>query len=360
MRKENRISILLIAMLLVAIVPFSTAQDKKLPNIVVLATGGTIAGSGASATGSSYTAGKVRIGEMIDAVPNIRKLANLTGEQTANVGSQDMNVKVWLILANRINELLAKDDVDGIVITHGTDTQEETAFFLNLTVKSDKPVVMVSAMRSASALSADGPLNLYNGVAVAASPESKGKGVVVVINDVILSAHSVKKMLTTPVHAFQAPEHGQLGTANFGQVEYFHNPHGLHTTQSEFSVEGVKELPRVDIIYGCADVSTDLMELMIKAGAKGIVIAGVGDGNINTGTLEAAKRVTAKGTHVVRASRIPIGQVLIHGEVVDTKWGTVASDELSPQKARIVLMLALQKYGNKMSREKLQELLINY
>ena len=335
------------------------SQDKDLRNIIVLATGGTIAGTGASSTGSSYTSGQIRIGEMIDAVPNIQKLANLTGEQTANVGSQDMNVEVWLILANRINELLATDSVDGIVITHGTDTQEETAFFLNLVVKSEKPVVMVSAMRPSSALSADGPLNLYNGVAVAASSEAKGKGVLVVINDAILSAHSVKKMLTTPVQAFMAPEHGQMGTVNFGLVEFFHQPHGIHTINSEFSIKGVTELPRVDIIYGCADMSTDLIDIMIKAGAKGIIIAGVGDGNMNKGTLEAAKKATAKGIHIVRASRIPVGCVLIHGEVVDEDYGTVSSDELSPQKARILLMLALQKDKN-MSREKLQELLINY
>jgi len=350
----------IVVIVLIAIMaPYSFSQDENLKNIVVLATGGTIAGTGESATGSSYTAGQVRIGEMIDAVPNIRQLANLEGEQTANVGSQDMSVEVWLILANRINELLATDAVDGIVITHGTDTQEETAFFLNLTVKSDKPVVMVSAMRSSTALSADGPLNLYNGVAVAASPDAKGKGVLVVINDAILSAHAVKKMLTTPVHAFMSPEHGQMGTVNFGLVEFFHEPHGIHTVNSEFSIEGVTELPRVDIVYGCADMSTDLIDIMIKAGAKGIVIAGVGDGNVNKGTLEAAKKATSKGIPVIRASRIPVGTVLIHGEVVDEDWGTVASDELSPQKARIVLMLALQKDKN-MSREKLQELMINY
>ena len=350
---------IVVIILMAAMTPYGFSQDKNLKNIVVLATGGTIAGTGESSTGSSYTAGQVRIGEMIDAVPNIRKLANLEGEQTANVGSQDMSVEVWLILANRINELLAKDDVDGIVITHGTDTQEETAFFLNLTVKSDKPVVLVAAMRPSTALSADGPLNLYNGVAVAASDDAKGKGVLVVINDVILSAHAVKKMLTTPVQAFMSPEHGQLGTANFGLVEFFHEPHGIHTVNSEFSIEGVKELPRVDIIYGCADMSTDLIDIMIKAGAKGIIIAGVGDGNMNAGTLEAAKKATKKGIPVVRATRVPVGAVLIHGEVVDTDYGTVSSDELNPQKARIILMLALQQDKN-MSREKLQELMINY
>lgn len=214
-------------------------------------------------------------------------------------------------------------------------------------------------MRSSTALSADGPLNLYNGVAVAASPEAKGKGVLVVINDVILSAHSVKKMLTTPVHAFMAPEHGQMGTANFGLVEFFHEPHGLHTVNSEFSVEGLTTLPRVDIVYGCADMSTDLIDIMVNAGAKGIIIAGVGDGNMNAGTLEAAKKATSNGIPVVRASRIPVGAVLIHGEVVDEDYGTIASDELSPQKARILLMLALADKKER-SREELQELFINY
>jgi len=359
MKKQLFIYVLMLAVFTMAIVPFGFSQNKDLPNIIILATGGTIAGTGASATGSAYTSGKVTIDAMIDAVPNIRKLANLSGEQTANVGSQDMNVEVWLTLANRINELLATDDVDGIVITHGTDTQEETAYFLNLVIKSEKPVVMVSAMRPSTALSADGPLNLYNGVAVAANPESTGRGVLVVINDAIHSAHAVKKLLTTPVQAFMSPEHGLLGTVNFGLVEFFHKPHGIHTVNSEFSIEGVKELPRVDIIYGCADMSIDLIDIMIKAGAKGIVIAGVGDGNMNAGTLEAAKRATKKGVPVVRAARVPIGAVLIHGEVVDEDYGTVSSDELNPQKARILLMLALQKDKN-MSREKLQELFINY
>jgi L-asparaginase len=332
------------------------AQDSNLPNVVILATGGTIAGAGESSTGSTYTSGKVKIDAMIDAVPNIRKLANLRGEQLSNVGSQDKSVKIWIDLANRINELLA-GDVAGIVITHGTDTQEETAYFLNLVVKSDKPVVLTGSMRPSTALSAEGPLNLYNAVAVAASPKSKGHGVMVVMNDEIHSAHAVKKMITTPVQTFMSPLHGVLGTVIFGDIDFFHEPHGLHTVNSEFSVDGLKELPRVDIVYACADMSPDLIDIMIKAGAKGIVIAGVGDGNMTAATLEAAKRATQQGIPVVRASRVPIGAVLIHGEVNDKEYGTVASDELNPQKARVLLMLALLKDR---SRENLQELLINY
>jgi L-asparaginase len=345
--------VLAIALLFISI----AFNAQKKPNIVILATGGTIAGAGESATGSAYTSGKVGIDAMIDAVPNIRNLANLRGEQIASVGSQDMSVKVWLDLANRINELLAGKDVDGIVITHGTDTQEETAFFLNLVVKSDKPVVLTGSMRPSTALSAEGPLNLYNAVAVAASPKSTGYGVVVVMNDEIHSAHGVKKMMTTPVQTFQSPEEGMLGSVNFGDVDYFHKPHGLHTTSSEFSVAGVKALPRVDIVYACADGSPDLIDLMVKAGAKGIVIAGVGDGNMNAGTLEAAKKAAKAGIKVVRASRVPIGTVLIKGEINDTEYGTISADELNPQKARVLLMLALLKDR---SRDDLQKLFIEY
>lgn len=348
-------NLLMVFMLTLSIV--ACAQTAKKPNVVILATGGTIAGAGASSTGSAYTSGQVKIEAMIDAVPNIRDLANLRGEQLANVGSQDMNVKVWLDLANRINELLKTKEVDGIVITHGTDTQEETAYFLNLVVKSDKPVVLTGSMRPSTALSADGPLNMYNAVALAAHPDAKGHGVMVVMNDEIHSAKHVKKMITTPVQTFQSPQEGLVGTVIFGDVLFFNKPHGRHTTNSEFSIEGVTSLPRVDIVYGCADMSADLIDLMVGAGAKGIVIAGVGDGNMNAATLEAAKKATAKGIHVVRASRVPIGAVLIKGEIVDADFGTVSSDELNPQKARVLLMLALLK---ERSRDDLQRLFIEY
>lgn len=333
-----------------------TLAEAK-PRIAVLATGGTIAGAGSSSTGSAYTSGQVKIEAMIDAVPNIRNLADLKGEQTANVGSQDMSVAVWLTLAKRINELLKRDDVDGIVITHGTDTQEETAFFLNLVVKSDKPVVLTGSMRPSTALSAEGPLNLYNAVAVAASPKAKGHGVMVVMNDEIHSAHNVKKMMTTPVQTFQSPEEGAIGSVSFGDVTFFHKPHGIHTSKSELSVDGATSLPRVDIVYACADMSADLIDIMVNAGAKGIVIAGVGDGNMNAGTLEAMKRATAKGVYVVRASRVPVGTVLLKGEVNDADYGSVSSIELNPQKARVLLMVAIQK---KRTRDELQKLFLNY
>ena len=187
----RKLSLLAVTLLFGA---FAAVAQK--PNIHILATGGTIAGTGASATNTNYTAGQVAIGTLLDAVPEVNKIANVTGEQIVKIGSQDMNDAVWLTLAKRINELLKRDDVDGIVVTHGTDTMEETAFFLNLTVKSDKPVVLVGAMRPSTAMSADGPLNLYNAVVTAAAKESKGKGVVIAMNGLILGAQGATKMLS--------------------------------------------------------------------------------------------------------------------------------------------------------------------
>src|SRR5262244_207485 len=204
MKKIRPLSLVL---LLVAGAIHASAQAKK-PNIVILATGGTIAGAAATGTQSGYTSGAVTIDAMLAAVPGIKDLAVVKGEQISNVGSQDMSFDVMLKLAKRINELLPTGDVDGIVVTHGTDTMEETAFFLNLVVKSDKPVVMVGSMRPSTAVSADGPLNLYNAVAVAADPQARDRGVLVVMNDEIHAAHSLTKMSTTAVDTFMSPKRG--------------------------------------------------------------------------------------------------------------------------------------------------------
>jgi L-asparaginase len=343
MKKQLLFKSIAASLLVLFIINTGIAQNKDLPNIVILATGGTIAGSAESGTSAGYTSGKVGIDAMIDAVPGIRELANITGEQTANVGSQDISVEIWLKLANRINELLSSDEVDGIVITHGTDTQEETAYFLNLVVKSDKPVVTTGSMRPSTAVSAEGPLNLYNAVAVAADPRSKGHGVLVVMNDQIHSPHAVTKTNTTSVQTFMSPMHGLLGAVIYGQLEFYRKPHCLYTVNSEFSVKGVTELPRVDIIYACADMSADLIDLSIKAGAKGIVIAGVGNGNMTGATLKAAKKATDNGIVVVRSTRVPTGYVLRNAEVNDDEYNTIASDELNAQKSRVLLMVALLK-----------------
>src|SRR6185436_6843134 len=206
----------LAAFTLVAIAQPTTAQTKK-PNIVILATGGTIAGAAATGTQAGYKSGAVTIDAMIAAVPGLSDMANIKGEQISNVGSQDMSFDIMLKVAKRINELMPKSDVDGFVITHGTDTMEETAFFLNLVVKTDKPVVMVGSMRPSTAVSADGPLNLYNAVGVAIDPQAKGRGVLVVMNDWIHAAHSLTKTSTTAVQTFMSPIRGIVGIASYGK-----------------------------------------------------------------------------------------------------------------------------------------------
>src|SRR6266478_6201045 len=315
-------------------------QSKK-PNIVILATGGTIAGAAASGTQSAYTSGAVTIDAMLKAVPGIEKLATIKGEQISNVGSQDISFDIMLKLAKRINELLPTQAVDGIVIPHGTDTMEETAYFLNLTVKSDKPVVMVGSMRPSTAVSADGPLNLYNAVAVAADPKAKGRGVLVVMNDQIHAAHSLTKTSTTSVQTFMSPLRGVVGVTAYGKDDWYNTPPWKHTSQSEFDISNVTKLPRVDIVFADADMSPDLINASVNAGAKGIVIAGVGNGNMNKVSVDAAAGAVKKGVVVVRSSRVATGMVDRNVEVNDDELGFVASDELNPQKSRILLSLAL-------------------
>jgi L-asparaginase len=237
--------------------------------------------------------------------------------------------------------VLPSPGVDGIVITHGTDTMEETAYFLNLTVKSDKPVVMVGSMRPSTAVSADGPLNLYDAVAVAADPNAKGRGVLVVMNDWIHAAHSVTKTSTTAVQTFMSPLRGLVGVSAYGKNDFYNTPQWKHTTSSEFNISSVTRMPRVDIIYADADMSPDLIDASVNNGARGIVIAGVGNGNMNKGSLEAAAGAVKKGAVVVRSSRVATGTVGRNVEVNDDELGFIAADELNPQKARILLSLAL-------------------
>jgi L-asparaginase len=342
MKSKHRISLLLLILLVLGQEQISAAQEKK-PNVVILATGGTIAGAAATGTQARYTSGAVTIDAMLVAVPRIKDLANIKGEQISNVGSQDMSFDIMLTLAKRINQLLATRDVDGIVVTHGTDTMEETAFFLNLVVKSDKPVVMVGSMRPSTAVSADGPLNLYNAIGVASDPNARGRGVLVVMNDWIHAAHSLTKTSTTAIQTFMSPLRGVVGVCNYGKNDFYNTPHWKHTTSSEFDIAGVTKLPRVDIIFACADMSADLIDASVANGAKGVVIAGVGNGNMNKASLETAARAVKKGVVVVRSSRVAIGTVGRNVEVNDDEMGFIASDELNPQKSRILLSLALLK-----------------
>lgn len=318
------------------------SDAANLPKIHILATGGTIAGAGQSATKTNYSAGQVAISSLLEAVPEINNIADVTGEQIVSIGSQDMNDEVWLTLANRINELLA-GDVDGIVITHGTDTMEETAYFLNLTVKSNKPVVLTGAMRPSTAMSADGPLNLYNAVVTAASADSKDRGVLVAMNGLILGAHSTVKMNTVDVQTFQAPNSGALGYIFNGKTFYNMQTLKRHTANSIFDVTGLKELPKVGIVYSYSNVAPDVMDPFLNNDYKGIIHAGVGNGNFHKNLLPKLLEARKKGILVVRSSRVPTGPTTLDGEVDDAMYEFVASEELNPQKARVLLMLALTK-----------------
>jgi L-asparaginase len=334
----------LVLLLVFAVIPTATqAQAKKLPRIVILATGGTIAGSAETKTSVGYTSGAVTVDALISAVPTLKDIAHITGEQISSIGSQDMSDEIWLKLAKRANEILAADTVDGIVVTHGTDTMEETAYFLHLVVKSPKPVVLTGSMRPSTALSADGPLNIFNAVAVAGDPQSRGRGVIVAANDDIHSGRDITKTNTTSVQTFMSPQYGLLGTTLYGRQTYFRTPFRKHTAGSEFSVAGMTALPRVDVLYAHADMSPDLIDAAVKAGAKGIVMAGVGDGNMTGKALEAMGRAAKSGVVCVRSSRVPSGRTWRNSEVNDDQYGFVASGELLPSKARVLLKLALTK-----------------
>lgn len=337
------LTVCLIAFGVSPLAPGCLSAQAKLPNIVVLATGGTIAGAAATDVQAGYTSGQVGVEQLIAAVPQAKKLAMLRGEQVANIGSQDMNDEVWLKLANRVNQLVAMPDVAGVVITHGTDTIEETAYFLTLVVKSTKPVVLTAAMRPATALSADGPLNFFNAVAVAANKESAGRGVLVVINDWIHGAASLTKTSTTAVQTFMSPLSGLIGTVAYGEIEFFRGPIGKNTTKSEFSLDGVTQLPRVDIVMAYENMDGALIDAAAAAGAKGIVVAGVGNGNLTNTAVTALAAQAKKGVVCVRASRVTVGRVGRNVELDDDKLGLVASLDKNPQKSRVLLRLALLK-----------------
>jgi len=345
---------------LVAVIALTvpTAAQGK-PKIEVLATGGTIAGAQASSSEVGYKSGTFSVDDLIKAVPQLKDVADLTGEQVANIGSQTMNHDVWLKLAKRVNDVLKDSATDGVVITHGTDTLEETAYFLSLVVKSDKPVVLVGSMRPATAISADGPANLYNAVALAASPEARGRGPMIVIDDEIHYAREAQKTNTTELDTFHSPNRGRAGVMNVGKIEFFSQNTTRHPTKTEFTVDGktARDLPRVEIVYSYENLGPEVIDFLVKQGVKGIVLAGVGDGNSTDAAIAALSAAAKKGVAVVRSSRTGSGLVVRNVEVDDDKLGFIASMELSPQKARILLMLALMNTNDPV---KLQQVFMQY
>ncbi len=327
------------------------------PKVRIVATGGTIAGVSSSSSSSAYTAGQVGIQTLIDAVPQILDLADVSGEQLVNIGSQDMNDEVWLKLAKRVNQLLEEENYDAVVITHGTDTMEETAYFLNLTVKSDKPVIMAGSMRPSTAISADGPANLYNAVAAAVSPACEGMGVLCCMNNQLLDAKTVIKTHTIDCDTFEGGPSGIIGYVYNGEAHMLQRPMNKHTTESVFDVSGLDKLPQVGIVYGYANASALPMKAFVDAKFDGIVLAGVGDGNFYKDVFEVAVEAQQKGIQIVRSSRCPTGPTCLNSEVDDEKYHFVASLDLNPQKARVLLMLALTRTHD---WEKIQEYFMEY
>ncbi|QDU33741.1 putative L-asparaginase periplasmic precursor [Poriferisphaera corsica] len=329
-----------------------------LPNITIIATGGTIAGVGESNTSATYQPGQLGIVTLIEAVPQIKNVANISGIQFSQISSQNMTDDYLIKLTHQVNELLSHSDIDGVVITHGTDTLEETAYFLNLAVDSDKPIIVVGSMRPATSLSADGPLNLYNAVALAANPQAKGKGVLVAMDDLVIAARDVTKRNVHQTDTFQSANDNYLGEINYGDFRELRIISKKHTVNSGFTLsKDTNSLPRVAIIYANQNMSGDIIRSAADLGYDGLVIAGVGDGNMSESALDAVKDVIQEGVPVVRASRIPSGFIKRNNEINDDEIGTVTADDLLPQKARILLKFAITKTKNP---KQLQEYFYNY
>ncbi|VVE65074.1 L-asparaginase 2 [Pandoraea anapnoica] len=321
-----------------ALTATAAGTEQPKPRILVLATGGTIASTGDARSAIGYNAGGVTGEQLTASVPGLDKLATIKAEQISNIGSQDMNSKVWYQLAARIKQAFERNEADGIVITHGTDTMEETAFFLDNVLATSQPVVLVGSMRPSTAVSADGPGNLYEAVEVAASAQSRNRGVLVVLNDTIHSPRWVTKTNTTSVQTFQNPNGGPLGYVDPASIRYLAAaPAGR---KGSLAVPNAG-LPRVDIVYAHADMDATQIDDAVRRDAKGIVLAGVGDGNASKAALDALEAAARKGIVVVRSSRVGAGFVNRNVEVSDDKTGFVVSYDLNPQKARVLTQLLI-------------------
>jgi L-asparaginase len=315
------------------------SQNKKLPRIVVLATGGTISGTADARSAIGYNSGERTGQQLLKDVPGIGKFATITAEQVSNVGSQDMNDGIWFQLAKRIDQIFDRGEADGVVITHGTDTMEETAFFLKNVLHSRRPVVLVGSMRPGGVVGADGPNNLLEAVEVAASPQSQGRGVMVVMNDTIHDPRWITKTNTTSVQTFLSPNAGPTGFVDPASIRFVTPV--TDSRQSPYTLPAAGQLPRVDIVYAHSNMDASQIDHAVADNAKGIVIAGVGDGDVSKAALAAMERAAKMGIVVVRASRVGTGFVNRNVEVDDDKSGFVASLDLNPQKARVLTQLLI-------------------
>ena len=317
--------------------------QQALPNVVILATGGTIAGAGASAVNSAtYAAAKVGVDKLIAGLPELSKIANVRGEQVFQVASESLTNDNLLTLAKRVSALSKQADVDGIVITHGTDTLDETAFFLTLTVHTSKPIIVVGSMRPGTALSADGALNLYDAVSVAGSKDAAGKGVLVTMNDNIDSGRDVSKNVNIKTSAFSS-QWGPLGMVVEGKNYWFRAPIKRHTMASEFDIDAINALPPVEIAMGYEGVSSIAIDAFAKSGVKAIIHGGTGNGSVANRIVPNLQKARTDGAIIIRSSRVADGFVIRNAEQPDDKYDWVVAHDLRPQKARILAMVALTK-----------------
>jgi L-asparaginase len=316
------------------LVTMSIVRADVPPTIALFTTGGTIQSKGAHRQKlTEYNDGKVTPQELLDDLPELKTIATVQTMEISNIGSGGMNEELLLKLAKGINAALAKSDVSGAVVTHGTATLEETAYFLNLVVKSDKPVVVVGAMRPFTATSRDGPFNLYNAFRVAGSHEARGLGVLIMLNDEINAARDTTKTNTLHMETFVARDMGPLGYADSDRIVFYRKPVYRHTYKSEFDVSALDHLPRVDVTYAYQENDGVAIDAFVAAGAKGIVLTG--------GDAEAVKKGQAKGVVFVQSDRKGAGRV-VESERQMAR-GVPTTDNLPPHKARILLRLALTK-----------------
>lgn len=332
-------------------------MTTNLPRIKIIATGGTIAGSAASSTATTgYQSGALDIHSIIGNIPEVHNIANLEYEQLFNIDSVDMTIERLLKLSKRVNELLLDEQIDGVVITHGTDTLEETAYFLHLTIKCRKPIVLVGAIRPATAMSADGPLNLYNSIKVASNRKAYGKGVLIVFGDRIGSARFMMKINSTMPDSFKAIEQGGIGSIVGGEVYFYYKDiQYLHTSETIFDIRSLHELPNVSIIYTHQGDDRCFYDAAIQAGAKGIVVATAGGYAVSKAAMEGMVYAVEQGVLVVRSSRLVSG--IVSRTALDDQYKFIAAEGLNPQKARILLMLSLTKTD---SKEKIQQYFQTY
>jgi len=317
--------------------PAIAVPAAPLPKVRLFTTGGTIQSKGANRQKlAEYNDGRVTPQELIDDLPELKAVARVDFDDISNIGSPGVNTEVQLKLAKAINAWLAQPDSAGAVVTHGTATLEETAYFLQLVVKSDKPVVVVGAMRPWTGISRDGPLNLYNAVRTAASPDAVAKGVMVLLNDTIHSARFVTKNNTYRVDTFVSRELGPIGYADSDRIAFYRTPLTRHTTNSEFNIDKLEALPAVDIVYGYQEASPAPIEALVAAGVKGIVLDDTAP-SFN----RASAGAMAKGIIIVQSDRKGSGRVLLSERTAGR--GVITADNLNAQKARVLLRLALTK-----------------